>query len=132
MKQRKTTDYALLAMVYIAQYCKDGEVFSACISKNCNIKHDYLLNSVLPPLVSAGLLRSRRGPFGGFSLALPANQISIKDILDVIEGKSRGIQPITEIAKKARFSKKMEAVCRQSDELVSHVYDRIKLTSMIE
>ncbi len=44
------------------------------------------LAKVLQRLVKAGLVRARRGPGGGFELARPAEEITLKQIYEAIEG----------------------------------------------
>lgn len=44
-------------------------------------------SKVLQKLVKAGLLGSTRGPSGGFYIAKPANEITILNILEAIEGE---------------------------------------------
>jgi len=44
------------------------------------------LAKVLQRLVKVGLVRSTRGPRGGFALGVPADQITLKQIYEAIEG----------------------------------------------
>ena len=68
MKISRSTQYGLIALGYIAQHGKNGLVMSEAISKQYNIPREYLLK-ILHQLVRGGVLRSKRGPRGGFSLA---------------------------------------------------------------
>ena len=47
------------------------------------------LAKVMRRLVRAGLVRSTRGPGGGFKIAKPADEISLLDIYEAVEGKFR-------------------------------------------
>jgi Rrf2 family protein len=44
------------------------------------------LSSVLQRLARGGILRSHRGIAGGYSLARPAEAISLKDVAEVVDG----------------------------------------------
>lgn len=50
-----------------------------------NIPHKFL-ESVLSDLRRADLVRSRRGPDGGYWLARPASEISVADVIRAVEG----------------------------------------------
>lgn len=61
------------------------------------------LDDILRSLRNAGLLRSQRGPGGGWLLARPAADITVADIIRAVEGplaSVRGIRP-HELAKGA-------------------------------
>lgn len=54
------------------------------------------LDDILRELRAANLLRSHRGPEGGWTLAVPPEEISVADIIRVLEGplaSVRGIRP---------------------------------------
>ncbi|HEX3955237.1 MAG TPA: Rrf2 family transcriptional regulator [Trebonia sp.] len=54
------------------------------------------LETILTPLGASNIVRSQRGPDGGFWLARPAGEISLADIIRAIDGQSpgaRGEQP---------------------------------------
>jgi len=50
------------------------------------------LETILTQLRRAGLIRSQRGPDGGFWLARPASEISLADIIRVIDGQLLGVR----------------------------------------
>ena len=50
-----------------------------------NISPGYI-QQLMGRLTSAGLVQSHRGKEGGFSLALPAEKITVKQVLDATEG----------------------------------------------
>ena len=83
---------------------------------------------VLKPLVSAQLLISMKGPNGGYRLARPANEISILDVLEVVEGPIRGRAPSE--APTHPTSRRLEAICQQSAEQVRKHLAKIKITDL--
>lgn len=52
-----------------------------------NVSATYLSN-VLQRLARGGVLRSHRGIAGGYSLARPADKISLRDVAEVVDGVS--------------------------------------------
>ena len=50
------------------------------------------LETILGQLRRAGLVRSQRGPDGGYWLAKPAADVSLADIIRVIEGPLLGVR----------------------------------------
>ncbi len=50
---------------------------------------EHFTRKMLQPLVRAGYLKSNRGPGGGFLFAVPPEQITLKNVVEGIEGKSR-------------------------------------------
>src|SRR5690606_41952546 len=54
------------------------------------------LHDILRALRTGGVLRSSRGPDGGWNLARPAGEITVADVIRVLEGplaSVRGIRP---------------------------------------
>lgn len=50
---------------------------------------EHFTRKMLQPLVRAGYLKSNRGPGGGFVFAVPPEEITLKNVVEGIEGKSR-------------------------------------------
>jgi Rrf2 family protein len=49
---------------------------------------------VLRPLVSARLVRSLKGPHGGYRLAKPAARITLLEVVEAVDGPIRGEAPV--------------------------------------
>ncbi len=77
--------YALRAMLDLSLQAADCPILIKDISKRQNISNLYL-EQILNRLKSAGLVRSVRGPKGGFCLSKPPVQIRLIDILQAMEG----------------------------------------------
>jgi Rrf2 family protein len=113
MKLTRAANYAVQAVVYLAGVKKDGPTPSHLIARERGISEKFLLK-ILKPLVSARLLRSVKGPHGGYRLAKAANEISLLEVVEAIEGPIRGQVP-GEPPRNA-VSRKLEAICRQAAE----------------
>lgn len=77
--------YGLKAMVDIAANSKEGCVSLKSIAERTNLSESYL-EQLIAPLKKAGLLKSTRGVNGGYILGRNAENISVGDILRVVEG----------------------------------------------
>ena len=130
MKISRSTGYALVSVGYIAQNYKEGAVLAARVSKEYGIPLEYLLK-ILQQLVRANVLRSKRGPRGGFFLARPAETISLLEVVEAVDGPLMSHLHLAEQTNNAPFSIKMEAVCRKSTAGMRDVFAAAKLSDMI-
>lgn len=76
----QTAEYALRAVLYLAEHADEGPVRVGEISKALGIPQNYL-SKTLHALVRTGVLASGRGPAGGFRLVRPANRVSLLAIV---------------------------------------------------
>ncbi|GAB4339179.1 MAG: Rrf2 family transcriptional regulator [Calditrichia bacterium] len=80
-----TCDYGIRAALYVATQKNRDFVPIREISEELNISFHFL-TKILQKLTQAGLMTSFRGPNGGVTLARPAAQISLYDIIVAIDG----------------------------------------------
>ena len=130
MKISRSTGYALVAVGYIAQNYKDGAVLAARISKEYNIPLEYLLK-ILQQLVRANVLRSKRGPRGGFFLARPAESITLLEVIEAVDGPLMSHLHLAEQTNNAPFSLKMEDICRKATASVRDTFAATKLSEVL-
>lgn len=84
MRTSARTRYALRAVAELAA-APGGPVPAERIAVAQNIPRRFLDN-ILLQLRRAGLIHSRRGPEGGYWLARPAGEITLADVIIVVEG----------------------------------------------
>ncbi len=125
-----SAEYGLIAVAHIAQNCKDGAVKAERVSKEYDISLKYLFK-VLHRLVKANVLRSKRGPHGGFFLARPAEEITMLEIIEAVDGPMMGHLLLAEQTSNAPFSLKMEDVCKKATQAAKAVYQKATLSEMI-
>ena len=85
LKISEATTLAIHAMIYIAAHPK-FPITKAKIAKRFNVSAAHL-SKVMQRLTHIGLLKSQRGPSGGFLLTKPAEEINLLEIYEAIEGK---------------------------------------------
>lgn len=80
----QTIEYALRAMIHLTGLKPGTSANSEVIAKRTKVPKGYL-SKILRDLVVADLVKSQRGPNGGFCLARAASSISMIDIVNAIE-----------------------------------------------
>jgi len=77
--------YGLRAMIELGVRYRGGLVLLREIAEGQQVSSDYL-EQIMGPLRRAGLVNAVRGAKGGYKLARPPQEITIKEIVDVLEG----------------------------------------------
>jgi Rrf2 family protein len=95
MRISSKSEYGVRALFELAQCYGQPPVQSAEIAERQNIPEAYL-NQLLITLRKAGLIRSLRGPQGGHQLARPPAQITLAEVVDVLEGPTIVVDPAQE------------------------------------
>ena len=90
MRLSARADYALRAAIELAA-AADSHVTADRIARAQQIPGKFL-ETILTQLRRAGLIRSQRGPEGGFWLARPASEISLAEIIRAIDGPLLGVR----------------------------------------
>ncbi|MGA2401942.1 MAG: Rrf2 family transcriptional regulator [Syntrophobacteraceae bacterium] len=85
MKLSTKGRYGVRLMFDLALHEGDGLLTLKDIAARQEISEKYLSN-LIPLLKNAGLVHSVRGSHGGYTLARPPREITLKDILLVLEG----------------------------------------------
>ena len=81
----KACGYGVFGVLYLAKQPKGKIVSLSEISREEDIPEKFLAK-IFQSLTRFGLIRSHRGARGGFSLARPANRITVKELLEAIQG----------------------------------------------
>ena len=86
-------DYALRALVAMAR--SEEPMTAAALADDQELPVNYL-EAILLDLRRAGLVLSRRGPDAGYRFTVPPDQITVADVMRVLEGplaEVRGLRP---------------------------------------
>jgi Rrf2 family protein len=81
----RPSEYAIRAFVHLARVPEGGYSMVNQIAAQEHIP-SHFLRKILHQLARKGLLRSRKGPGGGFALRVPADQIRLLDIVEALDG----------------------------------------------
>lgn len=81
-----TSKYAIRAVIYLAANAKpERKIGIKKISEDLDIPSPFL-GKILQNLAKHKLLKSTKGPHGGFSLNQELSEITVMDIVEVIDG----------------------------------------------
>ncbi|MGD9110374.1 MAG: Rrf2 family transcriptional regulator [Phycisphaerales bacterium] len=130
MRISRSTGYALLAVGYIAKHSDEKIILSQTISKEYDIPLEYLLK-ILQQLVRANVLRSKRGPRGGFSLAQTPKKISMLQIIEAVDGPLAGHYALFDPPAKGKFSNKVESVYGKAINQAKAVFEKAKMSELL-
>jgi len=83
-----TCQYALRALVHLGRSDSGHPLLARDIAAAESIPQAFL-SKILQSLVQNGLVRSQKGPGGGYVLNRPAGQITVEDVMAVIDGTKR-------------------------------------------
>lgn len=85
MQITRQADYAVRAVVYLAEHDEARPIATADIGRRQHIPLTFLAK-ILPHLAAAGIVHTLRGAHGGVSLGRPAEEISLLEIVETIDG----------------------------------------------
>ena len=111
MRLTTKSRYGTRMLLDMAIHSTSGPVPLGDIAKRQNISLKYL-EKLIPKLKEAGIVNSQRGPFGGHMLAKSPEEISIGDIVRVLEEKTA----ITDCAER---NDKLCGICNRAGDCLS-------------
>ena len=84
----KTCQYAVQGTMFIAYNSEQNEPIQLKRIAEAQRLPSYFLSKILQSLAKKRILKSQKGPNGGFSLGKPSKEIFIIDIFEAIDGMS--------------------------------------------
>jgi Rrf2 family protein len=85
VKLSAKADYAVRAVLVLAAHQGEGSIKGESIARAQELPLKFVEN-ILGELKHAGIVASQRGPDGGYRLAHPAEEISLAEVIRVVDG----------------------------------------------
>jgi Rrf2 family protein len=85
MRFTKAEDYGIYGVLYLAEQEDDRIIPLSEISKSQKVPEKFLAK-IFQSLSKAGLIKSHRGVKGGFTLGKPADEITMRELVETIQG----------------------------------------------
>ncbi|HVX10380.1 MAG TPA: Rrf2 family transcriptional regulator [Pirellulales bacterium] len=130
MKISAKTEYACIAMLELAERFGSGEpVRIRTIAEEHGVPARFLVQ-ILLQLKGAGFVTSTRGASGGYQLVKAPEEISLGEVMSVIEGAA---EPITSSASpESRSAKVLQAAWQEVADVERHALYSITFADLIE
>lgn len=93
----RKTKYALSALVHLARRADDGPVLISELAKKERIPKKFL-ELILLDLKNHGILQSKRGKGGGYTLGRPSELIRVGHVIRIMEGPLALLPCVSETA----------------------------------
>lgn len=117
--------YGLTLMIELARNYGSGPISLKSIAEQKDLSNHYL-EQLATPLRNAGLIRSVRGPYGGYTLAKEPKDITTGDVIRVLEG------PITLVEGIENEEPAQQALWKQIRDVIKEVLDTTSLEDLLE
>jgi len=85
MQLTRAGEYAIKSLLYLASQEMDARVMASEVAIAADIPINFV-RKILESLAKTGLVRSYRGAGGGFILGRAPEEITLRDILEAVEG----------------------------------------------
>jgi len=130
MKLTRSASYALVAVGHIARIQSPNPVLAKSIAKQYKIPLDYLLK-IMQQLVRADVLRSIRGPRGGFLLARALSRISLLQIIEAVDGPFIDEPTLCTAHSDTPYNRRVSSTYQQASKLAAKTLAQADLASLI-
>ncbi len=133
MKLTTKSEYALVALIYIARESGDNFVKIEDICAKYGISKKYL-EQILFTLKQNRFILTKRGASGGYKLAMPADRISAAEIIRLMDG---ALAPTLAVSKyffshtPLEQEKKIMKFFKDVRDYISNKVERLKISDLV-
>lgn len=130
MEITRAADYGLRAMLYLSRRTEAGSVLIGDIAAAMEIPAQFL-HKVMPRLVKAGLLHSRRGARGGYRLAKDPAKVTVLEIVEAIDGPILVNRCLVGSGDCSRIGEcAIENVCKEAQNAITSKFSEFSLADL--
>jgi Rrf2 family iron-sulfur cluster assembly transcriptional regulator len=136
MQITRAGEYAVIGLLYLARQPSERMVMVDEISEAERIPKSFLAK-IFQSLAKGGFVRSHRGAGGGFSLARPAEEINLLQILNCVEGAFALQRCVTEEPECVLSEQRLQsctlcAIFSEAQSRVNEVFSRTTLRDLLQ
>ena len=131
------TRYGLQALFYLARAYNQGSVLISELAQNERIPQKFL-EAILLNLKNHGLLKSKKGKGGGYALGKPPEQITMGQVMRLLEGPLAPVPCVSQTAYRKCDECRDEKSCclrilmKEVRDAMANVLDKTTLADVIQ
>ncbi|MBF0252466.1 MAG: Rrf2 family transcriptional regulator [Candidatus Omnitrophica bacterium] len=133
MKLTTKSEYALLALIYLARKNKEGYVKIEEINEEYDLSKKYLVQ-IFNALRQARYVKTKRGANGGYMLAKRADTISLAEVIRLMDG---ALAPTSAVSKyffennPLEKEKKVISVMKDIRDYIATKIEKLKISDLV-
>ena len=131
MRLTSRSEYALLALLYLARRDEAGFVSGETIAQAQNIPPNFL-EQIMLALKHAKYLRSSKGQRGGYRLAKPADKISLAEIIRLFDGALAPTESVSQYFYESTPIEKEKHLLKVFRDIRDYVSDKMESTTLAD
>ena len=131
MKLTSRSEYALLALVYLARNDSDQYISVETVALAQGIPPKFL-EQILLALKRAKYLKSSKGQRGGYRLAKPAGKITLAEVIRLFDGALAPTESVSEYFYESTPIEKEKSLVRVFRELRDYISDKLENTTVAD
>ncbi len=131
MKLTARSEYALLALVYLARQTKDEFVSIEIIAKAQEIPPKFLEQLMLA-MKRAHVLRSVKGQHGGYALAKDPSEITLAEVIRLFDGALAPTESVSENFYESTPIEKEKKLTRVFKDIRDYVSQKLEKTTIAD
>ncbi len=131
MKLTRRSEYALLALIYLAREASSGNVPLTRVAKAQGIPARYL-EQLFAAMCHAGYMSSSKGQHGGYRLARPADQISLAAVIRLFDGALAPVESVSRYFYRTTPLEKEEKLVGLMREVRDYISQRLEATTIAD
>ena len=131
MKLTTRSEYALLALVYLARHENEGYISIENIARAQGIPPKFLEHLMLA-LKRAHFLRSTKGQKGGYALAKPPDQITLAEVIRLFDGALAPTESVSENFYESTPIEKEKKLTRVFKDIRDYISQKLEKTTIAD
>jgi len=131
MKLTNRSEYALLALVYLARHEPEGYLSVETVALAQGIPPKFL-EQILLALKRARYVRSTKGQHGGYRLARPADKITLAEVIRLFDGALAPTESVSQFFYEPTPIEKEDSLVRVFKDIRDYVSQKLDSTTIAD